>query len=346
MTPNLGDRMDGGGVANVWLPGRASGWNGAIELLGDGETRLYVDRRCGFAVAVPGRPELLATDLVPRPVRHAALRLGDAPIEVGFRLDELPTTMAPATLVPALVATYARAEGAGARVSIAPPEQAERWGAEAAASAIYAPAARDASGADVVEVTMLARRHEKLVQVMIVTKRFPQRAVSPFVWASFNSAMMAQLAWREPLPEAAASPWPESDWARPGIALELLPAKASIGATLRALAARDHNTLRPLTGRLSLAPVTQRACHLRSLETADAASLVPGLASALPRVALPGAPPSQPLDDRARGEVLERLRRLVRTDEQELFLAETVARLTTVHDLRAVALAFWEALTP
>src|SRR5262249_24316106 len=119
MMSNLGDRMDGGGAANVWLPGRAAAWNGAVELPGRGETRAVVGRRCGFSVAVPGRPELLATDLVPRPVRHAALRLGDASIEVGLRLDELPTEMAPASLLPALVVSYAHAEGAKGRVTAA-----------------------------------------------------------------------------------------------------------------------------------------------------------------------------------------------------------------------------------
>lgn len=79
-----------------------------FELLGsdDDDTRILLNRAVGYSIPIPGRPRL-APITGGRPAYHAIVKMSGHPIELGFRIDELPAGMDAGALAIALATAYA-----------------------------------------------------------------------------------------------------------------------------------------------------------------------------------------------------------------------------------------------
>jgi hypothetical protein len=284
------------------------------------ETELFVDERCGFSVAVPGYPERIAVDPTAQPVRHAVLRLQAAPIEVGFRLDRIPTHIAAEALMPLIATAYAGGESDVApEITIAGEELRRPWGAEGAASAIYPLKEPAPWGADVGEVTMLGRSAgPDELTMMVVSKRFDRQRVSPFVWASFNAAMMGSLSWQPGAAPPASAPalWPRSLWFKPGILMAPLDEQRILVGLLRALV-------------LSATRETRAA-----------------LRAWVPRLCVVSVRPTLPIGNGIREELRARFAPLEIDSPARGLLRLTVDSLQSVHDVRGLGQLLWEWTAP
>jgi hypothetical protein len=199
----------------------------------DGETALVIERRSGFTQAMPGHPALAAP--TPEGPRHdARLLLADAPIAVRYRLDRLPAGMQPGPLAQSLTLAYAKERaGEDPLVSAADAARCEAWGVQAAASSVYPLKAEDPDG-DYESVSVLTRPLDDATAAMVITYRFPSRAVSPVHWALFSSGAQVGLSWNPgAIPDGVPRIWPESAYLRPGVRGELWPARQAQADALR-----------------------------------------------------------------------------------------------------------------
>ena len=191
-----------------------------------GETALLEDPRCGFSLALPGRPTL-EDPTAELPAHQARLLITDLGVHLRYRLDEVP--MSPPQLGPIAIA-FAQAYGINrstgpVRVGSAEPAKVAVWGGGAFAASIYPLRVPD-DGCDTEEVVVAMRAAPGGKSwAVYLTKRFASATMSPLDWTSFNSAVTGSLAW---YPEAASRAvpqvWPDSAVVEDGLPLRLKPA--------------------------------------------------------------------------------------------------------------------------
>ena len=166
------------------------------------------------------------------PSDHFGLRLADADVTFEYRLDQLPRTNDARALSMALIEAHmTNAAREPARFGPAPTPA----GADTAASATYELEANDERA---MEFTSIALRNDGLAtHALYQIVRFRRGELNPVQWANFRTAVVSAQDWSGNAPEAATL-WPQSSFAVPGIKLDLLPA-AQDEARAKAAALRD-----------------------------------------------------------------------------------------------------------
>lgn len=170
--------------------------HGAFELLGksDEETRLLL-HTTGYAIAVPGHPEPIASS-GESPRYDIVLQMQDAPVELGFRMDEVPTEIEPRELVPALFTSYAAMR---AREGSAPdPSWLQgRPLPDGATSGMYAsyPLRGDAHDAMEFLAIVVKRTSRAAYLAMHMTVRYRRGELTPFGWSNLRAALLLHHSW-------------------------------------------------------------------------------------------------------------------------------------------------------
>ena len=170
---------------------------GGFELQGsDGdETRLLVHPTLGYSIAVPGRPHLIrATG--DGPAYDAVLKMSDAPIELGFRMDEVPTKITPEKLVPGLLMSYAQMR---ARDPLA-VQTSQLWGKTLCRGIDTGMRANyDLVGdvEDAMEFLAINVKPEgdELVRALHLTARYRKSETTPFAWSNLRAALLYHQSW-------------------------------------------------------------------------------------------------------------------------------------------------------
>lgn len=207
---------------------------GGFELRGaDGdETRLLEHVQLGYSVAIPGRPRVIAPSAA-TPSYDVVLQLADAPIELGFRMDEVPTEIKPANLLPALIGTYAS-------MRAAEPESLDiDWllgkaaanGGHGAMRVNYQLRGDDPMAMEFLAIVL--KPMPRGFHALHLTVRYRRGEVTPFAWSNFRWALLFSQSW-VPGRLASTAVWPEQPvFLQPSVKFELTEA-ASRDAQIKA----------------------------------------------------------------------------------------------------------------
>jgi hypothetical protein len=206
-----------------------------------------IEPTTGYTVALPGHPQIVATP-DGMPAYDVVVQLRDVPVELGFRIDDVPNTgMDPKALAHSFVMAYASNRGVvGARpprIDPLPPEN-RPVGTIGGALAIYR--LRDTDADPVMEqVYILLRPSPSGLWCLTHTTRFRASALDVFEWSNLRAAIYDQHHWNPDSPRDRPTPiWPtESEIAICGAKLDLTPAgwqEAAAKAALIGQLSEDH----------------------------------------------------------------------------------------------------------
>lgn len=182
---------------------------GAFELLGnaEAETRLLL-HTTGYAIAIPGHPEIIAAP-ASLPTYDAALQMRDVPVEMGFRMDEVPTGIDIPQLAPALMMSYVQSRARE------PDSVQATWlrgrvianGSRGGMYATYQLAGADDAAMEFLTILFKPVGNAKIL-AMHMTARYRRDDLTPFGWAHVRNALLFSQSWD---PEAYPSTqiWPE-----------------------------------------------------------------------------------------------------------------------------------------
>lgn len=195
--------------------------NGGFELQGaeGDETRLLVHTRLGYAIAVPGRPRRVApTAAAPR--YDALLALGDGLLELGVRMDEVPTAVPPDQLAPSLAIAYATSRAADASKASVTGLDGDLLarGADAGVQVNYGLRGEDPQAMEFLAIT--AKQAPSTIRVLHLSVRYRREDTIPFAWASVRSALLTHQSWT-PDVVPATEIWPASAMVAPSVRFEL-----------------------------------------------------------------------------------------------------------------------------
>ncbi|HEY0255699.1 MAG TPA: hypothetical protein VGC41_29420, partial [Kofleriaceae bacterium] len=159
------------------------------------DVRLWVNRAAGYAIALPGAPWVVeGPDGVPR--YDAVVQLSDLPLNIGIRIDTIPTQIEPTALVTSLALAYAKNRVDAAVKGQHVAEGNLPRGAVAGISCTYSLRQADASGPGMMEHLYVAARPAGAnVEVLYLTARFHVPGVNPFQWRQFRGAIFGQQRW-------------------------------------------------------------------------------------------------------------------------------------------------------
>lgn len=148
------------------------------------------DPATGLTFLAPGPGRVLEAGRRGDLAFDAGFRLDAAPFEVRLRLTHVsrPGQARKVALHLCRAVAAARSEREDVRVDAGSPKQCRAWGAQAAASAVYACRQEDL---DMEETLVLVKGNEALV----VWKAFDSRKVSPALWTELNTRLNASLRW-------------------------------------------------------------------------------------------------------------------------------------------------------
>lgn len=277
-----------------------------FELLGDAadETRMLIHREAGYSIPIPGHPRLVEAT-VATPVYGALVAMTDLPIELGFRLDTLPTTVTAEALAIALAAAYSR-NRAGTTVNVHPmvgtflPP-----GASAGGRCVYdlPDTETDDDGAMMEQLEVTVRAGAGTVLAMYYTVRFKTGPVNPVRWAHVRTAV------REHQRFDGAKTTPPQLW----------PASA-IAASSATLTLTDA----------AFAEAQAKAGSLGGLSDAEHAAIV----TTLLELSGNDVPPSAPLPPFFATLIPAKIREAMPSGLSEILLAN-FRQVSTYHDLRA-----------
>jgi hypothetical protein len=191
------------------------------ELLGgnDDETRMLREGTTGYSLVIPGRP-LVATAAERGPRYDVTVALRDLPATLGFRIDDLPTSLEPKALAAALATAYAssraekppRVRPIGTHMR--PPSTL------AGADAVYA--VRDAAEPTMEQVWLLLHGSPRGVWALYFTTSFRSADVNTFQWGHLRAAMIDQHGWDSVRPRGGPlAMWPASEITKPSAKLDL-----------------------------------------------------------------------------------------------------------------------------
>lgn len=212
----MGHRL---GTGARCYPRRMAG--AGFEWIGpEGETRLLLHRTCGYSIAIPGHPAITVEEEAGPPTRDVIVKLSKPSLELGFRLDTLPTAIEPEALATSLALAYGTTRAGSTPAIELHGGLARAIGADAIAAGIY-PYGPDALGS--MERLMVAvRRNGDQAWALYWTIRFAKSDVNAIRWAHVQTAMTRKQHWDPAAPRTAApSLWPpDSRFAEPSAALE------------------------------------------------------------------------------------------------------------------------------
>ena len=175
------------------------------------ETRLLVHRSAGYSIPIPGHPTITeSTEPVPK--LDLVVTMTDLDVELGVRLDTLPSGMEPAALAIALATAFGTT-----RAGTAPTVRAAKINA---ATAIY-----EIKGeSDRLEhLTVAVKERDGGLWALYLVVRYRIANVTPIQWANLRTAMFPNQHWDPAAPHASAPRlWPAaSTFAAPTPALAL-----------------------------------------------------------------------------------------------------------------------------
>lgn len=181
-----------------------------FELQGaDGdETRLLVHLQLGYSIAVPGTPRITKPK-AELPRYDVLLALGDAPVELGFRMDEIPGSMAAPAVATSSLSSYAITRSQNP-AQLRPAALDGRLLARAASSGLYAMyqvRGDDQAAMEFLVVTAKAAR--SATHALHMTVRFRRGDFTPFAWSNMRPALLAHQSW-SPTELPSQQIWPET----------------------------------------------------------------------------------------------------------------------------------------
>ncbi len=192
-----------------------------FELLGgdNDETRVLRERTTGYSLAIPGHPFIVATP-EGGPRYDVVVQLRDVTAHLGFRIDDLPTSLEPKALAGALASSYANGR-AKTPPRVKPLAVHMRpTSALAGADAVYP--LRDVAETTIEQIWLLLHASPSGVWALYHTIWFRSADVNTFEWGHLRASMIDQHAWdRENPREVAPSIWPPSEITKPSARLEL-----------------------------------------------------------------------------------------------------------------------------
>lgn len=179
--------------------------SGGFQLLGsdDDETRLLEHVQLGYTIAIPGHPRLVE----PRPAFDAILQMTDAPIELGFRMDEVPIQTNVVELLPSLMESSIQSRARNASEA-KPAWTRGRPLPDGAALAMHCDYALDGEDPDAMEflaIVLKQGRHEH--DALHLTARYRKVETLPFGWANVRAALLYHQSW-DPVRPASLAVWP------------------------------------------------------------------------------------------------------------------------------------------
>jgi hypothetical protein len=183
--------------------------SGGFELRGENgdEIRLLVHTQLGYSIAVPGRPRIVAPTSE-TPSYDVLLQMDDAPIELGFRMDEVPTDGEAADILPALVTSYAVSRARN------PDTLQPDWlrgrpranGADGAMRVTYELRGEDPAAMEFLAIHVKHAR--KGLHALHMTVRYRRGETSPFAWSNLRAALLFHHSW-DPAKPPSMNVWPE-----------------------------------------------------------------------------------------------------------------------------------------
>jgi hypothetical protein len=181
----------------------------------------------GYSVVLPGHPQIAATP-GGLPTYDVVVKLRDAPVELGFRIDDVPATaMEPMAMAHAFALAYAKNRSVQSTrpTLIHPLPPAKRpINTIGGAHAVYG--LRDCEADPVMEqVFVLLQPAPSGVWSLTHTTRFKTAELDVFEWANLRAAVFDQHHWDPEFPRDRPTPvWPpESEIAICGAKLALTP---------------------------------------------------------------------------------------------------------------------------
>lgn len=182
---------------------------GGFELHGaeGDETRLLVHEQLGYSLAIPGRPVIVAPSAAV-PTYDVAINLADVPIEFGFRMDEVPTEITAANLLPALISSYASGRAAS------PDRLDVDWlrgkaaanGGHGAMRANYQLRGDDPMAMEFLAIIL--KPMPRGFHALHLTIRYRRGEFTPFAWSNLRWALLFSQSWG-PGRLASTALWPE-----------------------------------------------------------------------------------------------------------------------------------------
>lgn len=199
--------------------------SGGFELQGnDGdETRLLMHPGRGYSIALPGRVQVAAAPMQ-GPRYDIVLKMTDAVVELGFRMDDVPTEILAQNLVPTSAATYAYNRARNPR-SVAVKTLMGRTLPRGANRGVYTNYELDSTDDEAMEFLMVVGRNASpgIVHELYVTARFRKSEMTPFAWSNLRPALLNHHSWTPSEPPAMQI-WPERClYAVPSVRFRLTP---------------------------------------------------------------------------------------------------------------------------
>jgi hypothetical protein len=192
-----------------------------FELLGgdNDETRLLRERTTGYSLAIPGRPFIVpAPEGGPR--YDVVVKLRDVTAHLGFRIDDLPTSLEPKALAGALATSYAnsRAEKPPRVKPLGPHRRPPST--VAGAHAVYP--LREIAETTIEQIWIVLHPSPSGVWALYHTTWFRSADVNTFEWGHLRASMVDQHGWDPAHPrEVPPSIWPPSEITKPLARLEM-----------------------------------------------------------------------------------------------------------------------------
>jgi hypothetical protein len=192
-----------------------------FELLGgdDTETRLLRERTTGYSLAIPGHPALIPiVDDGPR--YDVLIQLRAVPARLGFRIDDLPTTLDPKELSRALATSYATSRAVTPPFVKPLPTSMRPASSTGGAHAVYP--LGDTAEPTIEQIWIVLRPSPTGVWALYHTMWFRTADVNTIHWGHLRASMVDQHEWDPANPrEAAPQIWPASTIGKPSAKLDL-----------------------------------------------------------------------------------------------------------------------------
>lgn len=150
------------------------------------------------------------------PRYDVVVTLRDLPVHLGFRIDDLPTSLEPKALASALVTAYASARAA--KLPGVRPVGAHLRPASTVAGAAAVYPLRDVADTTIEQVWLLLHPSPSGMWALYHTSSFKTAQVNTFQWGHLRAAIIHQHAWGPRSPSAV---WPPSEITKPSAKLDL-----------------------------------------------------------------------------------------------------------------------------
>lgn len=188
------------------------------------ETRLLVHRGHGFSIPIPGRAVQETALPEGPPTYHALVTMTDLPVEIGVRIDELPSEMDPQALAMALTQAYATSRAQDLRRVAALRGRLLGQGFHGGANTIYVIRSADPP-TRMEHIEVHTRQDGDKIWAVYVTTRWAPSEVDVVRWAHLRTALGGQAHWGADAPRTEPPRlWPaRSRFAELDARLQLVP---------------------------------------------------------------------------------------------------------------------------